>query len=69
VSQSTHIWYWRSRLPERKGQPCRVIATGRMNSILVEFEDGHRVITSRYAVRQKTLERKSVDSLGATHKN
>lgn len=45
------IWYWRSRLPERKGHPCRVLARGRMNSILVEFEDGERVITSRYAVR------------------
>jgi len=25
---------------------------GRMNSILVEFEDGMKVITSRYAVRK-----------------
>lgn len=46
----THIWYWH-RLG-RKGQPCRVIARGRMNSILVEFEDGYRVVTSRYAVRK-----------------
>jgi hypothetical protein len=49
----THIWFWRSRLPERKGQPCRILARGRMNSILVEFEDGYKVITSRYAVRRK----------------
>ena len=48
----THIWFWRSRLPERKGQKCRVIARGKMNSILVEFEDGYRVVTSRYAVRR-----------------
>jgi hypothetical protein len=47
-----HVWYWKSRLPERKGQRCRVLARARtMNSILVEFEDGFTVITSRYAVR------------------
>jgi hypothetical protein len=48
----THIWFWKSRLPERKGQTCRVLARGKMNSILVEFEDGYKVITSRYAVRR-----------------
>jgi hypothetical protein len=47
----THVWWWRSALGERKGEPCRVLARGKMNSILVEFEDGFRVITSRYAVR------------------
>lgn len=48
-----HVWFWRARLPERKGQPCRVVSRGRMNSIMVEFPDGHRVITSRYAVRKQ----------------
>jgi hypothetical protein len=48
----THVWFWRSRLPERKGQLCRVIVRGKMNSILVEFEDGYKVVTSRYAVRK-----------------
>lgn len=47
-----HIWFWRTRLPERKGQRCAVLARGRMNSILVQFEDGFKVITSRYAVRK-----------------
>jgi hypothetical protein len=47
----THVWYWRCRLAERKGQPCRVLARGKLNSILVEFNDGFRVLTSRYAVR------------------
>lgn len=47
-----HIWYWRSRLPERKGQRCRVLVRGQMNSVLVEFEDGTTVVTSRYAVRR-----------------
>jgi hypothetical protein len=48
----THVWFWKSRLPERKGKLCRVIARGKMNSILVEFEDGMKVVTSRYAVRK-----------------
>lgn len=30
------IWYWRTRLPKRKGQRCRVVARGAMNSSLVE---------------------------------
>jgi hypothetical protein len=46
------VWFWRARLPERKGQRCRVVARGRMNSIMVEFEDGYRVVTSRWAVRK-----------------
>lgn len=48
----THYWRVRTRLPERFGQHCRVLATGRMNSVLVEFADGTQVITSRYFVRK-----------------
>jgi hypothetical protein len=47
-----HIWRWRSRLPARKGQACRVVARGALGSVMVEFADGFRVITSRYAVRR-----------------
>ena len=36
----------------RHGQPCRVVARGRMNSIQIEFARGLNVITSRYAVRR-----------------
>ena len=50
-----HIWFWRVRLPERKDEPCRVVARGAKNSVLVEFADGQRVITSRYAVRKKKV--------------
>ena len=48
-----HVWFWRARLPERKGQRCRVVVRARrMNSVLVEFPDGFTVVTSRYAVRK-----------------
>lgn len=59
-----HVWFWRARpvyfteargfVPDdRKGQDCRVVARGALGSVLVEFADGHRVVTSRYAVRKK----------------
>lgn len=52
MSEYDHVWYWRKNLPERKGQRCRVVARGKMNSIEIEFEDGVRHIVSRYAVRK-----------------
>jgi hypothetical protein len=36
----------------RKGQRCRVICRGSMNSCLLEFEDGHKAVTSRNALRR-----------------
>ena len=48
----THYWRVRARLPERFGQSCRVIVTGRKNSVLIEFADGYRVVTCRYYVRK-----------------
>ena len=47
------LWHWRTRLPTRKGHPCRVLVRGGMNSVLVEFMDGQKVVTSRYAIRQQ----------------
>ncbi|HEY8256225.1 MAG TPA: hypothetical protein VIG08_01065 [Gemmatimonadales bacterium] len=47
------VWRIKTRLPERKGQVCRILVRSRrMNSCLVEFEDGYRVVTSRHAVRR-----------------
>jgi hypothetical protein len=38
----------------RKGQHCRVLVRGKkMNSCAIEFEDGHRAITSRNALRKR----------------
>ena len=49
----THIWRVRKFLPERFGSQCRVVAAGKMNSILVEFGDGARFVTCRHFVRKK----------------
>lgn len=48
----THTWHLTSTLPDRKGHPCRVLCRGRNGNILVEFEDGFRVVTTRFAVRR-----------------
>jgi hypothetical protein len=50
--EATHVWRIATRLPERKGQRCRVLARGKLNSCLVEFGDGVRVVTSRWAIRR-----------------
>ena len=49
-----HVWFWNPRMGERnrKGKLCTVLARAKRNSILVQLEDGEKVITSRYAVRR-----------------
>lgn len=48
----THFWRWIIRRPDLKGRRCRIIARGKLNSCLVQFADGEKVLTSRYAVRK-----------------
>ena len=39
--------------------PCKVLARGKMNTCLVEFEDGYRVTTSRnYLIKFDTMQKK-----------
>jgi len=54
-AQFDRVWWWKKWLGHRNGQPCRVIARGALNSNLVEFADGFRVVTSRHAVRKRPL--------------
>lgn len=53
MSEFPYYWRVRTRLPERFGQSCAVLVRGRMNSCLVEFPDGTRVITSRNYMRKR----------------
>lgn len=51
----THYWRFRRYLPARYREPCRVLCRGRgkgPRNILVEFADGYRTITTRWAVRR-----------------
>jgi hypothetical protein len=45
---------WGPRLMgfNRKGQLCRVLARGAMNSCMVEFQDGFCAVISRNALRK-----------------
>ncbi|SOC46252.1 hypothetical protein SAMN05892877_12174 [Rhizobium subbaraonis] len=44
----SYIFRWDRQ--NRKGQPCEVLARGTMNSCLVRFADGYRMVTSRNAI-------------------
>jgi hypothetical protein len=58
-------WRWRTIGPpsrkvpwfadgvDRQGQFCRVLVRGGMNSALIEFDDGYRVVTSRAGLRRR----------------
>lgn len=53
----TYSWGPRFRVPglpvlDRKGQRCRMLARGRMNSAAIEFEDGFTAVVSRNALRR-----------------
>lgn len=48
----THVYRWRRYRPDLFGRLCLILARGRLNSILVQFEDGTRHVVSRYSVRK-----------------
>jgi hypothetical protein len=53
-----YLWRWGTcggkypLLGQRKGQPCRMIARGRMNSCRIRFDDGAEFITSRNGLQR-----------------
>ena len=49
----THTWRWKNLLGERHGHLCRILTRGRNGNILVEFEDGYKVVTLRYALLKR----------------
>lgn len=48
----THVYRWRKYRPDLFGKKCRVLVRSKMNSALVEFEDGTRHVVSRFAIRK-----------------
>lgn len=52
-SEFDHYYAWGNNetRAERKGQACRIVAEGAKNTVLIEFEDGKKMTTSRRAVR------------------
>lgn len=56
-SDAWYIFRWRKLGPERFNKRCKVIVRGAMNSCLIEFEDGFRVVTSRNALMKAKTQR------------
>ena len=50
----THRYAWGNnpRRAELKGRRCRILAVGKMNTVMVEFENGERAAISRRALRR-----------------
>ncbi len=49
-----HLYRIRKWLPERYGQPCRLLVPwSRNGNVLVQFADGERVVCPRWSVRKR----------------
>ncbi|HUS92192.1 MAG TPA: hypothetical protein VM695_10105 [Phycisphaerae bacterium] len=48
----SHVWIGRNFLPERHGQPCRLVVSSKGKHV-VEFADGERVSTVRGTFRRR----------------
>lgn len=49
-----YAWGNNSVRAKLKGRFCRVLASGKMNTVALEFENGERTITSRRALGKRT---------------
>ena len=51
---STHYYAWKNNIKRLTlyKHKCRVIKRLKMNSVLIEFEDGQREVVSRNAIRK-----------------
>jgi len=48
---ATHIWVGRRFLPERHGHQCQICKANK-GRFLVQFEDGHLVLTNRGTIKR-----------------
>ncbi len=56
--QYYYAWKNNSKRATLYHRHCRVLARGKMNSALVEFENGQKEIISRNALRRNILKRR-----------
>jgi len=60
-AMTQYVWRIKTRLPERYMTLCHVLARGKMNTCLVEFDDGYRATTSRnYLMKLETLQKREL---------
>lgn len=50
-SEEQYYWRVRTKLPERFGQACRILASDASGNVLIEFDDGFKVVTSTKTIR------------------
>jgi hypothetical protein len=60
TSQAAMTYIYRWDRQGRKGQRCKVLARGTMNSCCVEFEDGYTMVTSRNALKRASAREATV---------
>jgi hypothetical protein len=46
-----YAWGNNEKRKTMQGRLCRVIARGKKNSIMIEFQDGQREVVSRHSIR------------------
>lgn len=54
MNKFQYIYSWQNN-PKRetfKGRKCRILASGKMGTCMLEFENGEKTITSRRALRK-----------------
>ncbi len=54
VATHRYVWGNNEKRASMKGRVCRILASGRMSSVLVEFENGQKEIISRRSLRKVT---------------
>ncbi len=52
VTASGLPYVWRTRLPERRGQRCRITPRGGLNNVRDELADGFWLVIARWAGRR-----------------
>ena len=55
LSAYDHVYVWgnNAKRAAYRGRACGVVARGRMRSVLIEFENGERTVTSARAIRRR----------------
>jgi hypothetical protein len=59
TSDYPYFYAWKNN-PKRETlyqRPCRIVARGALNSIMIEFENGEREVVSRNAARKMPVAR------------
>ena len=58
MSDFPYVYAWGNNeiRAKRKGQRCKILANGKMHTILLEFEDGFQMTTSLNSIRKADKE-------------